>query len=42
MHSCFAYWLLYLTPVGPALGVFILLALAGGHVLRLAEWLADN
>jgi hypothetical protein len=41
MRSRFAYWLLYRTPVGPALGVFILLALAAGLVLRLADWLAD-
>jgi len=30
-----------LFPVGPALGVLILVILAVGLVLRLAEWLAD-
>jgi hypothetical protein len=30
-----------LFPVGPILGVLVLLILAAGLVLRLAEWLAD-
>ena len=37
MRSRFMYWLLYKTPVGPALGVLVLVLLAGGLVL----WLAD-
>ena len=41
MRFRFAYWLLNKTRVGPALGVLILLFLAAGLVLRLAEWLAD-
>jgi hypothetical protein len=41
IRSRFAYSLFYKTPVGPALGVVILLALAAGLVLRVAEWLAD-
>jgi len=32
MRSRFMYWLLYRTPVGPALGVLVLLALAAGLV----------
>ena len=41
MRSRFMYWLLYRTPVGPVLGVLVLLILAAGLDLRLAEWLAD-
>jgi len=41
MGSHFLRWLFYKTPVGPVLGVLVLVLLAAGVVLRLAEWIFD-
>ena len=41
LRSRFAYWPLYKTPVGPSLGILVLLMLVAGLVLRVVEWLAD-
>jgi hypothetical protein len=41
MGTHFLRWLFYRTPVGPVLGVLVLLILAGGLVLGGAGWVFD-